>query len=358
MKRFVFALAASLLWLAAVALAPPGIHVTSLRAAQPAADSQTPTPSPSPTPAETPTPTPTSNPNPPQSPSINLSSSSGPAGSQLIVSGTDFTPGSQVEVFADTPNRPMGPTFTAGQDGSFQQEVAIPDGEAAGTHNICATAQVSPVCAQFTVLAGVPVTPTPTAVPTPTPTATPTASATATPVAISGVPQGSKSALSTVFPWILIPILALLLIGAAALYMIVRGRGDSTPRPPRPSSGSGIPIVTHLSPKSGGAPPSAGETSEDDHSSLPPTEVYPPPQAPRFEASPPPPEGPEPPAALPGPRPAAARSEHRPAPSSRWRRRRRPAGTVGLERRRDLSRQAAMGSCGRTRLLSPSRASS
>jgi hypothetical protein len=205
----------------------------------------------------------------------------------------------------------MGPTITAGQDGSFQQEVSVPDGEAAGTHNICATAQVSPVCAQFTVLAGVPATPTPTAVPTPTPTPVPTPAATATaaPVAISGRPQGSKSALSTLFPWILIPVLALLLIGATALYMIVRGRSQA--KPPRPQPGTGVPIVTHLSPKSGGAAPTDPEPPVDDHSTLPPPEAYPP-QVPTLEAPPPiepeppvalPPREPAPPAALPGPRP-------------------------------------------------------
>ncbi|HEX4213448.1 MAG TPA: hypothetical protein VIA06_09005 [Candidatus Dormibacteraeota bacterium] len=301
MKRFVFALAGSLLWLAVVAMVPPGLHVSaSSRSAAQVNAGPTATPTATPTPAESPTPTPTPA-GPPQSPSINLSSSSGPAGSQFIVSGTDFTPGAQVEVFVDTPNRPMGPTFTAGQDGSFQQEVAVPDGEGSGTHNICATAQISPVCAQFTVLAGVPVTPTPTAAPTPTPTATPTAAATATPIAISSVPQGSKSALSTLFPWILIPILALLLIAAAALYIIVRGRSETTPRTTRPTAGTGIPIVTHLSPKSGAAPPSSEDPPQDDYSSLPPTEVYSPPQAPTFEV--PPPRDPEPPAALPGPRP-------------------------------------------------------
>ena len=244
-------------WPAAL-LVLAGLWVAAVAANPMPAPPPSPSPTASPTPEATPTPTP--QPTPAPNPTINLNQASGPAGSQLVVTGSGFQPGQQINLFVDSPDHPVGPQTTADGAGNFTQTVQMPDGTGQGGHQVCATTGgSSPACAQFQVLpppASNP-TPAPTAAPTATPTAAPTA-APATPPAIQATPQAATSALASLFPWILLPLLVLLALAALAAALIRRNRGP-LPGPSR-SGGSGIPTVTHRSPqRTGNVVPSEPE---------------------------------------------------------------------------------------------------
>lgn len=209
---------------------------------------------------------------------VNLSTDSGPVGTQLTVSGTGFDPGSRVQVFIDGVDHPLGPSTVVGREGTFEQDVTIPDGATEGRHQVCAQVNSqTPTCSAFGVVAPPPTAtpvPTPTATPTPAPTPTPT-STPATPVPI-GTPNNSGSALSPLFPWILIiPAAVLLGLLVLAIYLIRRGRGGARGPgvPPGPTRGPGRPTVTHRSPRPYRTPtwaePGSGATSEGRPRSLP-----------------------------------------------------------------------------------------
>ena len=188
-----------------------------------------------------------------QANAVNLSTNQGPVGTQLTVSGTGFDPGSRVQVFIDGANHPLGSSTVVDREGTFEQDVTIPDGATEGRHQICAQVNPrTPTCSAFGVAAPPPTAtpvPTPTATPTPAPTPTPT-STPATPVPI-GTPNSSGNALSPLFPWILIPAAILLGLLVLAIYLIRRGRGGGggAAVPPGPARGPGRPTVTHRTPR-------------------------------------------------------------------------------------------------------------
>jgi hypothetical protein len=207
---------------------------------------------------------------------VNLSADQGPVGTQLAVGGTGFERGSRVQLYIDGSNHPLGPSTVVDREGTFQQEVTIPDGATEGQHQICAQVNSqSPTCAPFGVLAPPPTptaAPTPTATPTPAPTPTPT-STPATPVPI-GTPNTSGSALSPLFPWILIiPAAILLALLVLAIYLIRRGRGGGGGVPPGPTRRGGRPTVTHRTPRPYQTPtwsePASRDAPEDRPRSLP-----------------------------------------------------------------------------------------
>ncbi|MDR0359173.1 MAG: hypothetical protein LBJ87_06900 [bacterium] len=206
---------------------------------------------------------------------VNLTTNQGPVGTQLTVSGAGFDRGSRVQVFIDGVDHPLGPSTVVDNQGTFTQNVTIPDGATEGQHQICAQVNSqTPTCSAFGVVAPPPTAtpvPTPTATPTPAPTPTPT-STPATPVPI-GTPNNSAGALSPLFPWILIPAAILLGLLVLAIYLIRRGRGGGTGLPPGPARRPGRPTVSHRSSRSYRTPtwsePGAEDTAEGEPRSLP-----------------------------------------------------------------------------------------
>lgn len=261
MKSILAVFALSGLWLAAVAAGPQSSRTATLPIASPTVTaSPAPTPSAMPTSSPTPTPMP---PTPTSQAAINLSQAAGQPGTPLVVTGSGFPAGQPVTIYLDGPNRPVGPPVYPNPDGTFQQSVTIPDGAATGDHRVCASSAGGPACARFQVSAVANATPTPfptaASVPGPTPTDTTSPSAAAVgPGSATGTPQGS-SALSTLFPWILIPIAALLALAGLVVWLLRRGQ-DAPPGARRTfgaAGGSGIPTITHRSPQPIGAAPGA-----------------------------------------------------------------------------------------------------
>lgn len=260
------------LWVAACALAlagaalalsgPPALASPlphSPRASQPAP----PTPPTRATPAANPTPTPAPTP-PPPPPVVNVTPTQASPGDSVTVSGSSFPPGTRAQVYLDGPNHPLGPSVVVGSDGTFTTQATIPAGATADLHQICAQVNTAtPACAQLQVLAAAP-----TPAPTPTPVATPaTAEPTAVPTAAATPAPASNSVLSSLFPWILIPIAILVLLAVLAIVLLVRSRrakGEGGAAPPPPvfgdPRGGGRPTVTHYSPR-GYRPP--GEPTTD-----------------------------------------------------------------------------------------------
>ncbi|MGI8564386.1 MAG: IPT/TIG domain-containing protein [Candidatus Dormibacter sp.] len=179
----------------------------------------------------TPTPPPTPVPTPiPPSPVLNISPTSGPPGTKVTVTGSNFPANQPVPIYIDSPERQLGVAKSDAAGNLAQAIVVIPNGIPEGSHVICGAAGVQPACGQFQAQpaptptpTAVP-TPTPTAVPSPTPTETPSASPSATPVAGSGS-SGGGGLLGSLFrfPFILFPLLLLLAL-AAAIFLIVRSR--------------------------------------------------------------------------------------------------------------------------------------
>jgi len=88
---------------------------------------------------------------------------SGPAGTQVILSGVNFPAGNIAVIFDSTPLTISGSLQTTG--GSFQSNITVPAGSVAGDHTISVMVGTVTETATFTVTGA----PTPTPTPTPTP---------------------------------------------------------------------------------------------------------------------------------------------------------------------------------------------
>lgn len=120
--------------------------VTAAFSIQPVATPRpTPTPTRQPTPAPRPTPTPTPA-------AITLSDGVVVAGTLITVGGTGFGAERQVTIYFDGPETAIG---TAGADvqGTFRQDVLVPEATSAGMHVVCALRLQQPVCLPLQVLA-------------------------------------------------------------------------------------------------------------------------------------------------------------------------------------------------------------
>jgi len=91
---------------------------------------------------------------------------SGPAGTEVTLSGTNFPVGVISVTFDGSPVTVSGSIQTTG--GSFSSKITVPEGSASGDHTIAVTVGAITLSAVFTVTGA----PTPTATPTPTPTPT------------------------------------------------------------------------------------------------------------------------------------------------------------------------------------------
>lgn len=216
-------------WLLTVGLAP-----------LPASSGQTNSPAATPTPEPTPT---------PRTGYLALDPTFGPPGSKVTVSGTQFQPGQQVQLYFDAADKTVG-NVAADQNGSFKADLQIPD-VAAGPHTICSPqANLNAPCANFRVEPKP--SPTPSDTPSATPAATPSTQPTASPVDISPTPTAERLntvALLTQPPFVFFPLLLLLAAAGAAAWIWwgrrpqpapVRSavvRHTSTPTPaPRPAA--------------------------------------------------------------------------------------------------------------------------
>ncbi|MFQ5593553.1 MAG: choice-of-anchor Q domain-containing protein [Anaerolineae bacterium] len=117
-------------------------------------------------------------------PSLSVVPQSGPAGSQVTLMGSGYTPGGYIGTIR-WDGQDVGTLFIP-QGGSFTRSFTIPPGASPGAHTITVCAGSPCFTGEFEQSASAPFqvaphTPTPTTTPTPTRTPTPTSTATATP---------------------------------------------------------------------------------------------------------------------------------------------------------------------------------
>ena len=219
---------------------------------------------------------------------------SGDANTVITVTGGQFLPNEQMNLYWDSTNHVAG-SATADQNGSFSNVKVKPfPGDGPGAHKLCASVQPNP-CATFTINAPPSPTPTPTASPSESPS--PSASAapvgseapTPTPIAVSlsGFDVISKP------PFVFLPIAGALGIalslGYWAVSMMRRPRQRALPtaavvhRATRPDYAAGF----------GTPPPAPAHQVEPSAWTEPPAQH---PQAPQASPPTPPPAEPQLPA--------------------------------------------------------------
>lgn len=168
----------------------------------------------------TPCPTPTPSPIPVNA-FLSLDVTAGDANSVITVTGGQFLPNEQMNLYWDTSNHVAG-FAQADAGGSFSTKVKPYPGDGPGLHKLCASVQPNP-CATFTINA--PPSPTPSASPSPSssPSASPssgptvTEAPTASPIAVSlsGFDVISRP------PFVFLPIAGALGIALSLGYWVV-----------------------------------------------------------------------------------------------------------------------------------------
>jgi len=114
---------------------------------------------------------------------ISLDVTAGDANTVITVTGGQFLPNEQMNLYWDTSNHIAG-TAIADSSGSFSNVKVKPyPGDAPGGHKLCASVQPNP-CAQFEING--PPSPTPSASPSPSPSESPSPSGSPEPVASFG----------------------------------------------------------------------------------------------------------------------------------------------------------------------------
>src|SRR5437016_1442585 len=124
-------------------------------------------------------------------PSISLNPTSGPTGTTVNISGTNFAPNSGITITYDNAGIATTPTtITSSSTGSFTGSIVIPSSSSAGAHTVKATdASAGSASASFTV----------TTVATPTISLNPSSGPTGTTVNISGSGFASNSKISITY---------------------------------------------------------------------------------------------------------------------------------------------------------------
>jgi len=149
--------------------------------------------SPSPTTDTTPSPTPADSPSPSPSPLptpvnafLSLDVTAGPPSTVINVSGGQFLPKQQLNLYWDQPSKVAG-SATADDNGSFNTRVKPNPSDKPGVHKLCASVLPNP-CANFALQSATPTpspSPTPEQSPSPSPSAEPTPSQAATPARVN-----------------------------------------------------------------------------------------------------------------------------------------------------------------------------
>ena len=193
------------------------------------ADDATPTPSaassPSPSPSPSPLPTPVNA-------FLSLDVTAGPATTVINVSGGQFLPNQQMNLYWDQAAHLAG-AATADANGSFNTRVKPYAGDKPGVHKLCASVLPNP-CANFALQAATP-SPSPEESPSPLPSASPTANPTqvATPARINSSNLSGFDVISRP-PFVFLPIFgigALLLALAYWAFSVIRRPRRLVPMP-------------------------------------------------------------------------------------------------------------------------------
>jgi len=134
----------------------------------PTAPAQSPPPPPSPSPSSLPTPV---------NAFLSLDVTAGPATTVINVSGGQFLPNQQLNLYWDQAGHVAG-AATADANGSFNTRIKPYAGDKPGVHKVCASVQPNP-CANFALQAPAPSpSPTPEESPSPVPSASPSSNPT------------------------------------------------------------------------------------------------------------------------------------------------------------------------------------
>jgi hypothetical protein len=157
--------------------------------ASPTPNSET---TPSPTPGGSPSPSPSPSPLPtPVNAFLSLDVTAGPPSTVINVSGGQFLPNQQMNLYWDQPAKVAG-AAAADANGSFNARVKPYAGDKPGVHKLCASVLPHP-CANFALQSATPTpspSPTPVESPSPSPSAEPTPSQAATPARINASLNG------------------------------------------------------------------------------------------------------------------------------------------------------------------------
>jgi hypothetical protein len=206
-------------WLRVLVFLPVWLLVTAEASPSPSVDaSSSPTPSPSPSPSPQPTPV---------NAFLSLDVTAGPATTVINVSGGQFLPNQQTNLYWDQASKVVG-SATADANGSFNTRIKPNAADAPGVHKLCASVLPNP-CANFTLQAATPTpspSPTPEESPTPSPSPEPTPSQVATPARINTNLSGFEVISRP--PFVFLP-----LFGVGALLLSLAYWAISTLRRPR-----------------------------------------------------------------------------------------------------------------------------
>jgi hypothetical protein len=241
-------------------------------------------PSPSPPPSENPSPAPSPSPSPlptPVNAFLSLSVTAGPATTVIEVTGGQFLPNQQMNLYWDTPNKVAG-SATADANGSFNTRVKPNANDKPGVHRLFANVAPFPY-ANFLLQSATP-TPSPSPTPEESPSPSPEISPTPAPTLIATAAR-TNSTISgfdviTRPPFVFLPI-----FGAGALLLSLAYWAFTAMRRPRNLAPAPAAAVVHRATRpdytaSFGAPPprpaapmqqSAWEESMPATPPLPPT---------------------------------------------------------------------------------------
>jgi hypothetical protein len=189
--------------------------------------------SPSPSPAETtasPSPSPAPSPSPlptPVNAFLSLDVTAGPPSTVINVSGGQFLPNQQMNLYWDTAGHVAG-AATADANGSFNTRVKPYAGDKPGVHKLCASVLPKP-CANFAVQAA---TPTPSPTPDESPSPLPSPSPTSNP-ALVATPARTNSSLNGFDVISRPPFVFLPIFGIGALLLALAYWAFSAMRRPR-----------------------------------------------------------------------------------------------------------------------------
>ncbi|HEY3084387.1 MAG TPA: hypothetical protein VGK28_02925 [Candidatus Dormibacteraeota bacterium] len=208
-------------WLRVLAFLPVWLLVTAEASPTPTNDA-----SPSPTAAPSPSPSPSPQPTPVNA-FLSLDVTAGTPDTVINVSGGQFLPNQQMNLYWDQPSKVAG-AATADANGSFNTRVKPNPSDNPGVHKLCASVLPNP-CANFALQSATPtpsLAPTPSEEPSPTPSEEPTPSQAATPARVNANLSGFDVISRP--PFVFLPI-----FGVAALLLSLAYWAVSAMRRPR-----------------------------------------------------------------------------------------------------------------------------
>ena len=266
-------------------LLPLWLLLTAEASPSPSTETSTPSPSASPQPSASPSPLPT-----PVNAFLSLEVTAGPPNTVINVSGGQFLPNQQMNLYWDTAAHVAG-AATADANGSFNTRVKPYPGDKPGVHKLCASVQPNP-CANFAVQAA---TPTPSPTPEESPSPLPSPSPTSNPTLIA-TPARTNSTLSGFDVISRPPFVFLPIFGIGALLLALAYWAFSVLRRPRHLAPIPTAAVVHRATRPdysaafGTPPPGPAAAPLQSAWEEPPARVSatPPPAAPRSPVSPPP----------------------------------------------------------------------